>query len=531
MKHTLILFLVFGALSLSSTSCRKNKASWDADYLVPLVDDSLSLKNWVNDSTISVNSAGYYHLNLKREVFKFDLNSEIQIPDTTIHSAFSTPVSINVPPGFQFVNDAQEKKFSLSNLELNTVYFSKGEIEVDVYNPYGTNIICHISLPKTKRNGIVIVDSMVVGPGTLANPTKGTKTIDISQAVMDMTGLANNSFNKLTYQITINTDPNGVSVSSTPIYVTEVDTKLQNLGIDYAKGYFGQRTIAGTAETSIEDLKKWVGGTLDLQNANVDIVMSNSIKAMGRIKIIEFKTTKQDGTVTSLISNQINVPQNVNPATGSWSTLSPSLTHFIFNNSNSNIETFLENAGPDIKVVYEFEINPLGNITGASNEIFPQSIAKLDVFWDMPLSIGLGDFTLRDTIETDFSKNTDQLSRAKSAKITIDTENSFPISCDFMLVVLDENGSVILTKVNDKEIQSGLYGSPNSFGSLTSKEKFIWDLNSSEIDKLKNGKKIMIQGVFNTPDPSTGLSTSVLISEKSFVATKVLLHLTYENKI
>lgn len=529
MKHSLLFSLFLGLLIF--TACRKNKASWEADYVIPVVNDSLTLKNWVNDSTFSVNSSGYYHMNLKREVFKFNLNSEIKIPDTTIHSSFSTPLSINVPPGFTFVNDAQEKTFSLSNLELNTVFFSKGQIAVDVYNPYPTTIICDVSLPKTTRNGAVVTDQLIVGPGSLTNPTKGTKVIDISNCIMDLRGLAGNSFNKLSYQTTIKTDPSGISVTSTSAYATIVDTKLQNLGIDYAKGYFGQRTITGTAETNVEDIKRWVGGAIDLQNVNLDVVLSNTIKAMGRIKIVQFSTTKLDGTTTFLTSNILNIPQNVNPATGSWNTLTPSITHFNFQNSNSNIESFLENAGPNVKIVYEFEINPLGNITSSSNEIFPNSIARLDLNWDMPLSLGLDNFTLQDTSDLDFSTFGDQLDRSKQADLIIETENGFPFSCDFMLTVFDENNNILLSKTNAQPIQSGLYGVPSSLGIPVSKDKFIWNLSASELQTLKTGKKILVRGIFNTPDPNTGISTSVLISEKSFVASKIQLRLKYENQL
>ncbi len=523
-----ILFLVIGTLTYS---CRKKNASWDADYVIPLISDSLDLGNLVNDSTLSVNTNGFYDLNLKRELVKFNLRSEINIPDTTILSVFSTPVSVNIPPGFTIVNDVQEKNLSLNNLQLTNVFLEKGEIEIEVKNTYPTNVICAITLPKTKKNGLVVTDTLVIGPGSISNPTIGVKKMDVSYATMDLTGTNNNSFNKLPYQITITSDPNGPSVSSTPSNVTKVFTKIQKIELFYAKGYFGQRTISDTVETDVEALKKWISGDVDLQNVNLKLFLSNSIKALGRIKITELTTTKSDGSSISLNSPQINVAQNVNPATGVWETLTPSIVQFSFNSSNSNIESFLENAGSKVKIIYEFELNPLGNNTLFTNEIYPQSEVLLNLEMIMPLSIGLDNFTLLDTLAVDFSKNANRLDRAKQAKFTIETENAFPIQGEFNLSVLNSANQELFSVPNGTVISSGLSGMPNTNGVSTAKNKIIWELNTEQINAIKTGKSIVIKANLNTPDPNSTVSTPVLISEKSFIATKVVLSLIYQNEL
>lgn len=527
MKH--IYFILF--LSLFIISCRKNKTTWDADYAIPLINDSLTLKNYVNDSTLGVNSSDHYQLNLKRELFRFDLNSEISIPDTSIITNFNSAISVPVPPGTSFINDAQEKSLNLTNLELTNIYLKKGQIVVNVSNPYATNVICTITLPKAKINGVVITDELTVAPGTISNPTIGTKTIDISYATLDLKGLAGNSFNKLAYQITVKSDPSGPSVNSTPSHVTKVETKISQLELMYAKGYFGNRVITETVETDIDVLKKWVSGSLDLQGVNLNLSLTNSIKAMARIKIVELTTTKANGTSISLNSSQINVPQNVNSATGSWETLSPSVLNFPFNSTNSNIESFLENAGPKIKIVYEFELNPLGNISSSNNEIFPQSEARLDLSINMPLSIGLTDFNLRDTLPVSFAKNQDQFDRANSAKITADVENGFPISSQISLIVLDENNQALFSLVNPTIIESSVFGYPNSQGFNTKKSKLIWDLSKEDIQKIKFGSKIVFNGLFNTPNPNGSSNSSVLLHENCFLGTNVYLNLNYQNEL
>jgi hypothetical protein len=524
-----IYFILF--LSVFIISCKKNKTSWDSDYALPLINDSLTLNNYVNDSTLGVNSAGFYQMNLKRELFRFDLNSEIGIPDTTIVTSFTSIVTVPVPPGTSFINDAQEKNLNLTNLELTNIILKKGQIDVKVSNPYATDVICTITLPNATKNGVVITDQLTISPGTISNPTIGTKTIDISYAILDLKGLAGNSFNKLAYQITVKSDPSGPSVNNTPSHVTKVETKIKNLELMYAKGYFGNRIITETVETNVDVLQKWISGSLDLQGINLNLALTNSIKAMARIKIIELTTIKSDGSSVSLNSSQINVAQNVNPATGSWSTLSPSVLNFPFNTSNSNIESFLENAGPKIKIVYEFELNPLGNISSSNNEIFPQSEARLDLSLDMPLSIGLTDFNLRDTLAINLSKNQDNLDRAQSAKITVDVENGFPISANLSLSILDENNLLLLTISNPAAIESSVFGYPNSTGLNTKKSQVVWELSKEDIQKIKNGSKVVIDGLFNTPNPNGTSISPVLLQENCFLGTKIFLNLKYQNEI
>ena len=130
-----------------------------------------------------------------------------------------------------------------------------------------------------------------------------------------------------------------------------------------------------------------------------------------------------------------------------------------------------------------------------------------------------------------FAKNKTQLERAKKAQIIVDTENGFPIKGEIMLKVLNDLNETVLTIPNSGIIQSGLTGIPNSYGLYTSKDKILWDLDEAQIIALQNGTKMVVTGVFNTPDPSTSLSTPLPIKEKSFLSTKVYLSLTYQNEL
>ncbi len=526
MNKLIFIFLV----SLIFSSCRKEATRWNSDWSAPLINDTLTLMDWVNDSTLSVNSAGYYDVNLKRELFRFDLNSIVGIPDTTLQNNFSIGTTINVPPGYSFVNQTEERDLNLDPIELTKINLKNGQIEILLKNPYPTKVFCTIELPGVKKNGVVVSANLAVEAGSLSNPTSGTKNIDLAGSQMDLSGLTGGGNNKLLSKITVTSDPNGPPVTSTSAYVTQVYATIKNIKLEYAKGYFGQQVFSDTVETDVAFLAKWIDGSIDLPSLNLNLNLSNGIKAQGRIILKEVVTTKANGTSTSLTSNQMNVPQNVNAASGSWSSLSPSETNYNFQTSNSNIKYFLENAGPKLKLVYEFELNPLGNISGSWNEFFPNSAVKLDLNLTMPLGFALDNFTIKDTFNLNLSNISKQLNQARSGEIIIDLQNAFPIQGQLMLELIDDYGNVIFALPQYEKIESGLFGVMSSSGIQVMGSNIIWSINEEDFKTIANSKKIIVTAKFDTPDPATMNNSSVWLNEKCFLGCKLRMNLQYETK-
>ncbi|MFA7272946.1 MAG: hypothetical protein WC044_03710 [Crocinitomicaceae bacterium] len=511
-------------------SCRKEATRWNSNWSAPIINDSLTLKNWINDSTLNANGSGYLDVDLKRQLFHFDLNSIVGIPDTTLQNNFSLAASLTVPPGYSFVNQSEEKDLYLDPIELTKINLKKGQISVLLKNPYPTKVICTISLPGVTKNGQTISEELEVAAGSLSNPTSGTKIIDLAGSQMDLTGTSGGGKNKLVYQITVKSDPNGPSVQTTSSYVTQVYSTIQNIQLEYAKGYFGHQIISDTVETDVAILQKWIDGDITLPGLNLDLTLSNGIKAMARINLKELITTKSNGLSTSLYSSQINVPQNVNSAAGSWNTLSPSQTVYSFQTGNSNIKDFLEHAGPKIKLVYDFELNPLGNISGSWNEIFPNSSVDMNLRLTMPLGLTLNNFTLADTFALDLNSAKKQLAQARSAEIAIELANGFPIEGKLMLKFLGQDKEILVALTDYQFIESGLMGSVNSDGIAVKNSKIAWQFSQADFEKLTSCKFISLISVFDTPDPATSLNSSVLLQENSFLGCKMIINLQYESK-
>ncbi len=110
------------------------------------------------------------------------------------------------------------------------------------------------------------------------------------------------------------------------------------------------------------------------------------------------ESTNKDGEVFELISSELNTNHFVGPATGYWSSLTPSSYALEINESNSNLTDYIEHLGFKHKIGYDFRMNPFGSQTGSYNEIFPTSKVEIDVSSEFPLEVGVDGLIISDTI-------------------------------------------------------------------------------------------------------------------------------------
>ena len=105
---------------------------------------------------------------------------------------------------------------------------------------------------------------------------------------------------------------------------------------------------------------------------------------------------------------------------------------------------------------YNIEINPYGNISGGSDEVFPGSSIDIYVNGEFPVDIGANDLTLTDTFSFSYSGNASYYEQ--DATITLNYDNGFPMGASATLYLI-ENGTVVDSLFGDTGIQSGTYNS------------------------------------------------------------------------
>ena len=516
----------FFLILLLSISCKKKDTSWNTDWAIPVVSDTLQLTNLFNDSTLSSSDQTTIDVDLTRTLLDIQLSDIIKIPDTTITQLFSPLFNINnLQPGYTFVNTIEEHNLELDDIELKKIRVSSGQIKVKVYNPLSTKVFYTVQLPGATKDGVLFEQTYSVNSGTIAQPETSEEVLDLSGYEIDLRGESSLTFNKLQTKLAIKTDPNGESVNLSTQHDFKFEGFISDLKIDYAKGYFGNQLVSDTTSFSIPYFNNISGGAIDIPSPNLYFSIENGMKVSLKGKITHAENTNYASNTVVLNSSEIGSDFYVSSATGSWSSLNPSYQIKTFNTTNSNIEQYIENLGSKHKIGYQFQLNPWGNVSGGADEIFPTSRIKVKIKYQMPLQVGADGLTLRDTFNFDLSQDPTKI-HANSGIITLNATNAFPISCQPVLYFMDENNFTLHSVVGSAQISSSNLGALNPQSGLTEKKSSVeFVLPAALVFDLDKIRLIAVEARFDSPNTQTGMNEQQNIPFGAFLAIKLHLKL------
>ena len=518
------------SLSVLFVSCKKENTVWETDWSAPIIDDSLSLNHLVNDSTLS-NVSGYYVVDLHRTLLNRGVNDVISIPDTVIHKNFGINFAfINVPPNYTFFNEESENDLGFADVELKQIIARKGFMDITVKNPVETKATFNIKLIGVTKNGIPFNENVVADAGTIANPGVVTKTIDLSDYSFDLMGIEGNERNLLTSKVTVTSDPNGPAVTLTNNHIVKVDVGLRGIELAYARGYFGNQVFSDTTDFYLDLMNLVQSGAIDVPASTIKFEIENGVKVGATGLLTKLSSENASGSIVNLAHPQIGTPFTMNPATGGWNGINPSVKQIVFDPGNSNMEAFIENLGNKYNAGYKLELNPWGNISAGSDEIYPDSRFKVKVEANLPLAIGMDNLVVRDTFPVNMAQ-TSTTARVTKGELLLKARNAFPIAANVKLHLLNANKAVIHTVVGSEMIQSAEYGSIEASSGLKVKASDVkWVLSKEVLDDLNEIKYIIVESVFSTPNPSTSTNDQFQIPAGAFLGVKLRTRFTTENQ-
>lgn len=484
-------------------SCKREKVSWDTNWTAPIAYGTLDLTNMIQDSIFGVNSDSSLQLIYKTNIININFDSLFKIPDTLISQKIALALDLSVPPGTSFINQIDERKFNIENAEIKELQIKSGKAHVTLSNPIGTGIYLTITLPGVEKNGTTLSISSFVNPGTLANPSSISFDVDFSGYMMDLRGVDGNSWNTLQSIFEVKSDPNGGTVNVTTLDSIKIAVDFQNLIPNYGRGYFGTRILAEIDSVKLDFMKNFVSGTFLLDQTYIDLKIINGIvvTAAGKINAL---TSYKSNTNSSVSLNHAVIGQNINinPASGTWNSLVPYVYPINITNSNSNINSFIENL-PDILVMdYQFEINPLGNVSGGNDFFYPLSEMKVELDLNMPTKFNVNNLKFIDTLDLSFNQNEEGI-QIDHGELKLKANNLFPFSLDVDLVFLDANGFPIDTLFSNNFVQAGI---PDFFGKVQSPtySEVSYLVDNNFIHVIENAEKVVIMAELDGQNfPST----------------------------
>lgn len=524
-----LFFILLGTTALALQSCKREKAEWDTNWKLPLVEDTLTLEQLDDQDLLMVNG-GNYELSIDRDLYTLRLSDLVKIPDTTVKHSYALNVSnLNVNPGVSFVNNIQEHDFNLNPVQLKRMHVKSGGIFVRVESPIETATIFKVELPGVVRDGETYTQEFTVPAGTNANPSSKTDYVDLTGYQIDLTGQYGTSYNKLQTKFTVKSDPNGVAVSINNLDSLRFEFTLDELKLDYARGYFGMQNFSDTTTQFISALNSIVGGTIDLDAATLGITVENGFKLNAKVKLTTLKNTNNEGSTVTLVHPIVGDWTNINAAYGTYQNYTYSNTDIMVDGSNSNLEAFLENHGAWNEVGYQVQINPWGNVSGGWDEAYDAYPLKVHLTGNLPLNVGMDNLTIVDTFDFSLKQNYDA-THVESGMIWIDVTNAFPMQAGLEIFFLDASGNTLTQFVVDNSIASSVYGQVVN-GILQKKSEINIDCSADQVALLNQAKKVCIRAVLNTPDPNTNSSVKVSIPENAFLKFKLGAKIAVKHKV
>lgn len=530
MKHIWLLFLFIAGLTLT-TSCKRKQAVWETEWQAPLLKDTLDLDKLITEDSLVVVNGSYLELSIDRTIYELKLSDIVKIPDTTVRHVYAiAATSFNVPAGTSFVNNAKEHVIDMGSIQLKKIRVQSGGIFLQLHNPIGTKAFFTVELPGVTLNGVTLTQDFVAPAGTIANPGLVSGFVDLSGYEMDLRGANFGSYNRIQSKILVTSDPDGPTVSVSNQDSLKVLFNMNDIQLDYARGYFGNDLITDTITEHIAALNKITGGMIDLPEATLDLELVNGMKVAARGMITHLKGTNNQQNTVSLTHPSMGTWMTINSATGNEYALNPSSTSLHFDANNSNLEQFLENHGADNEIGFQVQLNPWGNTSGGWDEIFPQSSLKVNLAATMPLAIGLSDVILQDTFDFSFKQDFSK-THIQSGSIWMDAVNAFPLSGAVTLYLMDASGNVLATINGSEPVASCVYGAMASDGLLHQKSRVEFLIPESAVDDMEAVTQLSVKLVLNTPDEATNVSEQVNIPAGAFFGFKIGAKLKVEARI
>ena len=475
--------------------------------VAPLAYATLGVNNFIADSLMDIdglNAITLVYENSFENSRNLDLDSIFQIPDTTIPTYFVLNFPVLLQPNFTFYPPTPTNvTLGISGVELVQVIIKSGYLRFEARNRVQARVIYTYKIPGAIKNGVPFQVTTTMNAAPPGGFTNYVDSFDMSGYIVDLRGSTGNSFNKLTYSVTARSD-----TGITPINIAAGDTLVNiNAGLHdivpyYAKGYLGQTEIDESPASQDFNLFSFIqSGHIRLQEAKLKLTIENSIGVDAQAFIMHLQSVNtHTASVVDMASPIINHAINLNRAVESGNPLSPvnpSPTTVQFDNSNSNLRTFLENFPDRLNYQFKLKINPLGNISGGNDFIYTDYLGKTTVRAELPLAFAADHLTVADTAAF-VIENSENYDPIGDGKLTLIVENGFPFDAAIQLMVLDENNHLLDSIPVAGTIAAG---STDTNFKVTAPTRSLIPIyiDANRKQHILNGKNISIQASFTTP--------------------------------
>jgi hypothetical protein len=245
-----------------------------------------------------------------------------------------------------------------------------------------------------------------------------------------------------------------------------------------------------------------VGGSLDLDQVTLRLRVENGIGMDLRVRLNSFQAANtRTGSTVDLTHAILQGPINLNRATDLGTGFIPSLYLNVLDNSNSNVDAFVESMPDEVRYDLDISLNPLGNVSNGNDFLYYESKLRAGLELEVPLNVIATGLTLESVEAPDLPGDAAHRTIVQGT-LHLFATNGFPFDATIVLDIVDQDRQVLSSIPVDGVIRSGVVAA-DGLVHVPSSSTVHAPLSKEQVGLLYDGNRIRTRVVFDT-DPALG---------------------------
>ncbi|MCK5774794.1 MAG: hypothetical protein KAH25_01390 [Bacteroidales bacterium] len=507
LKNTILLktiSLAFLAVLLIN-SCKKDKAkpSWDVNLLMPLVTDSITVTDVLDEKFFVENPDQSISFIFKEELFSMSIDTIVKLPDTLLSFGISldflpAPVAFN--PGdtiisHEFYLPIDLNSGGFANMALEKAIIRQGNVVFESFNQSDSDLKVVLAIDKVYHPEAGSFYSVQ----KVAKNEFFQKAFDIADYHLDLRGPNSDTVNMLTYRVDLIIHPDEPgTVMVKPEDSIALNVYFKDIHLYYARGYFGHQTYPFGPETFEFDMFE----DLDIKNisfeeAEIWLEIENTFGEEVNINVEGiYASNSHSGEMVQLESDLLGSNLFVDRA-NELEIESGDIETFTsrFDFSDSNFPEIFAIQPNEFTYKLSIETNVHEDSASLNNFFYyDQPIAlAIDVKVDGGIKI---DSLFRET-RLEWQGNNINLSTISEGELGLVFSNAFPFDFSMNMYLEDEEMTIIDTLAYHLFIQGGLIDE-NQFVSAPSETRSTIIIDDELKENISLAKYVSYELIINS---------------------------------
>lgn len=415
------------ALALAP-GCQREPTTWSVDIALPLIDDGWSWSDAVEglsaDSALHIAPGNPAVLTYQGAVANWEIASLTELPDTIVAQELTpefTGGPFPVPPGAVLLDTEEDIVFAGIDQQFSDIVLSAGRIDYLVESSTNGYVDLRYDFPSVTIDGLPVELQVVLPPsdGVAFQTEQGT--IDLTGAVIDLTGVSGNEINRIASHLVIGT-PSNIN-DTAQVYGTDsirVRMHFQEMLVEQVAGYFGQETVAFDTEQQVFHPNDFPSGFLQVEPTRATLQFRNTIAADLRLQLDALTV---DGM--SVGHPALGVPQLIARADWSGPEVAPTVWEMDLLETGPSVFEMLGYLPQFVAVTGEALLNPLGDVSGGQDFFDTRQPPQLYLDLEWPLEGAIEDLRVVRSLEFE---GTDL--NGFEGELIVRVTNGFPVHWD-----------------------------------------------------------------------------------------------------